>query len=216
MKEKHLPYFELLDSFGARECPICFLTKAAVERYFDNLLYENVNDAGFRKSFRENQGFCNSHAHKFASYNDGLAISITHKDLLSDALGELASRARKLPSRKKQGRCIVCELIKDTEERHISVIIDYLEDQEFKNRFASSEPLCVPHLKLFLKKMKAPPKWFLDFHLKKYEHLLASLARYIDSCNVSLGDQQPRLSHDDKLIWRKVVNTLFGFEGKAK
>ena len=213
MKEKHLPYFKVLDSFNTKECPVCFLVKDRIDRYFDNLIYENINDVGFRKQFRENQGFCNYHSFKFLSYNDGLAISITHRDLLIDIIEKFNEKDVKSSLRKRASKCIICGLIKEVETRYISVIIEYLNDDEFKSKLLSSEGLCIPHYKILLTEMKALPKWLTDFHIKRYNEILTKLDKYLDSCNFSLGDKRPLLTDDEKLIWRKLVKILFGFEG---
>jgi len=215
MREKHLPYFELVGSFNAKECPICFLIRDRIERYFDNLLYENINDSSFRKQFRENHGFCNYHSYKFLRYNDGLAISLTHRDLLIDMKEELKAGKIRYSSSKKK-KCIICELAKKAEERYILLIKEYLDDEEFKSQFLLSEGLCVSHYEILLAKMKFPPQWLTDFHIKKYEEILAKIDRYIDSCNFSLGDKRPLLIDGEKLIWKKVIKILFGYEGKLK
>jgi len=215
-EEKHLSYFVVLDSFNTKECPICFLVKERIEKFFDNLLYENINDVGFRKKFRENCGFCNYHSYKFLSYNDGLAISLTHRDLIVDVIEKLKTKSVKYSSRKGTNKCVVCELVKETEEDYISIIIEYLDDEEFKNKLLLSKGLCVPHYKILLTKMKSLPKWLTDFHIKRYKEILSKVDRYLDSCNFSLGEKRPTLTEDEKLIWRELVKTLFGFEGRPK
>ncbi len=213
MKEKHLPYFEVLDSFKSKECPICFLIKDRVEKYFDNLLYENINDIGFREKFRENHGFCNYHSYKFLSYNDGLAISLTHKELLINVIEKIKVKCGTSHlTHNKKDKCIICELAKEEQERYISVITEYLTDQEFKNKFLSSEGLCIPHLELLLAKIKTPLQWFIDFQIKKLEEVLTKLDKYIDSCNFSSRNKHS-LTYEEQLIWKKVVKILFGFEG---
>lgn len=111
---------------------------------------------------------------------------------------------------------IVCELVKDAEARYVSVIVKYLDDEEFKNKFLVSEGLCVPHYESLLAKLKSPPKWLIDFHIKRYNELLYRLDRYIDSCNFLLGDKRPIPTDNEKLIARQIIRTLFGFEGKPE
>jgi len=218
MKEKHLSYFAILDSFNSGECPVCSLVKEQIERYFENLLHENINDVSFRKEFRKNYGFCNYHSYKFLSYNDGLAISLTHRDLIIDKIEKLKAGNIKHSLKKKiiSTNCIVCKLAKEAEERYISVIIEYLNDEEFKSKLLLSEGLCIPHYEILLTEMKSPPKWFTDFHIKRYKEILSKLDRYLDSCNFSLGEKCPALTNNEKLIWKKVVKMLFGFNGRLK
>jgi len=216
MPEKHLSYFAVLDAFNSKECPVCFLVKQQIEKYFDNLLYEDVNDIIFRREFRKNHGFCNYHSYKFLSYNDGLAISLTHRDLIVDVIEGLKSKSIKYLSKRGSDKCIVCDLAKEAEERYASVIIEYMDDEDFQSKLLSSEGLCVPHYKTLLTKMKSPPKWLTDFHLKRYKDILSRLDKYLDSCNFSLGEKCPVLTNNEKLIWQKTVKMLFGFEGRLK
>jgi hypothetical protein len=72
--EKHLPYFDLLESFSKEECPLCRRIARAVDRFFTGLLYEGVNDVQCRARFNAVGGFCNLHAYKFVKYHDGLAV----------------------------------------------------------------------------------------------------------------------------------------------
>lgn len=215
MKEKHLPYFNVIDSFSSKTCPLCFLIKKRIERYFDTLLYEGINDVKFRKQFRENQGFCNYHSFKFVGYKDGLAVAITHRDILADFIDNF-SKDNELISfnkNKKGKKCIVCELIKDTESQYLSIIIEYLDEDEFKTNFLSSDGFCIPHYKLILENRKLIPDWFIKFQTNKYKEVLLKVEKYLISCSFSLGENRPKLSEEEKLIWKKVVETLFGFDG---
>jgi len=206
LRDRHLPYFELIDAFSKNACPICFLVKSRVEKFFDVLLYENVNDVQLREKFRKNFGFCPQHSYKLLSYNDGLAVALLHKDLLEDVVKNLKSKKKKLyPETKK---CIVCELIKEVEERYTKVVLEYINDAEFKEKFLSSEGFCVPHFKLCLENMKDRPIWFLDFHLEKYKDILSSLEKYIESCNFA-ENKKIDLTEKEKFVWKKIVKILF-------
>ncbi len=213
MREKHLPYFKVLDSFKTDECPICFLAKESIEKYFETLLYENITDIDFNKRFRENNGFCNFHSYKFLSYNDSIAISITHKLLLKDRIKELENI--QVYKNKKKSKCIICEYAKDTEKRYLSVIKDYLNDKEFKDFFQKSDGLCIPHYKDIISKNKHLPKWFFDFHIKKYEENLFIINQYLDHCNYpEIKKSSKHLNN--KEIWKKIVKILFGYNGKIE
>jgi hypothetical protein len=213
MKEKHFPYFTLIDSFKTIECPICYLIKNSIEKYFDNLLYENITNVEFNKRFRESNGFCNFHSYKFLNYNDSIAIASTHKLLLKDKIKELKNT--QLNKKRKKNKCIICEYINEAEKRYLSIMKYYLEDKEFKNFFLKSDGLCIPHYKNFIKINKNPPNWFIEFHIKKYEEDLFILNQYLDNCNYP-NNKKSKLSSNNKEIWKNVVKILFGFEGKME
>ena len=209
MKEKHLPFFTLIDSLETKKCPICFLIKDSIEKYFQNLLYENITSVDFNKRFRESNGFCNIHSYKFLSYNKSVAISLTHKLLLKDKIKKIKNIH--LNSNNKKKKCIICEYAKESEKRYLSIMKDFLEDKEFKDHFLKSDGLCIPHYKKFI--YKNIPRWFIEFHIKKYEENLFELNQYLDNCNYA--DNKKILKHsNNKEIWKKVVEILFGYEGK--
>lgn len=212
MKEKHIPYFELMDSLSEKVCPVCYLVRNKVERYFSNLLYENVNDVPFRKRFRENKGFCKYHSYQFLSYNDGLAISLTHRDIISDVIEEIRKKEFKYFSRRKKSKCIVCEFSGEMEENYISAIIDYLDDVQFRTKFVTSQGLCVPHYKILFEMNKKLPTWIKEYHINKYTDLLYRLDKFIDSCNYTNKDKQPSTNNDREIIWKEVITVLFGYK----
>ena len=133
MNEKHLAYYKVLDSLKAEECPVCFLVKDSIEKYFADILYEKITNVDFNKKLREARGFCNFHSYKFLNYNDGLAVALTHKLLMQDAIKEL--NKQQINKNTKIYNCIVCDYTKDSEKRYLSIIKDYLIDDEFKENF---------------------------------------------------------------------------------
>ncbi|MFH1368852.1 MAG: DUF6062 family protein [Elusimicrobiota bacterium] len=213
MKEKHMPYYELLNACGKNECPVCFLVKHGIKRYFDSLLYESVNDVGLRQEFVSDKGFCNFHSYKLLGYHDDLAFSIMHLDLLRNEIKELkVSRLKP----KETKNCIVCKLSRASEIRYIGLIKDYLNDEEFKIRFLESKGLCVPHYEMLKSEVKKLPKWFNSFQIKKYEELYEYLDRFNDSFNASHGRKRLALTDDEKESCNRTARTLFGYEGRIQ
>jgi hypothetical protein len=215
MKEKHSAYFNFIDACREKECPVCFLTKNKIEKYFDSLLYEYINDPGFREEFAANNGFCNYHSYKFLGYHDELAISITHLEILKNKIKEL--KAAKVHP-KKSGYCIICNLIKEIESRYITVIVENIDNPEFKNEFLSSAGLCIPHYERLLMEIRRPipAKWLVDFQIKKYDELYEQLSKLNDSLNESPNKSKIKLSNDEMNSCKKAVKELFGFEGKTQ
>ena len=214
MKEKHLPLYAVLEALDSKECPICLLATKSIESYFDSLLYENINDIGFRTKFRAQNGFCNYHSYKFIKYNDGLAVSLTHKDLLAQKIEQYKKNNYIIKAQKNnQNKCIICDVANNAELRYISEMINYLEDDELKSKFLKSEGLCIPHFELMIAKSKKIPKWFIEFNESKYKILLEQVNKFTESCNFSLGDRRPVLSIEEAESWKKAVKIIRGFEG---
>jgi hypothetical protein len=209
MKEKHLPYYKVLDSLKAQECPVCFLVKDSVEKYFADILYEKITDVEFNKKLRETRGFCNFHSYKFLNFNDSLAITLTHKLLIQDAIKELNNpQSHKIS---KNISCILCNYTKDAEKRYLSVIKDYLNDDEFKENFLKSSGLCIPHFKTYLLKPKNTPKWLIDFQNEKFQDCLSMMMKFLDAHEQT---NKVKVAYDND-IWKKAVKIFSGFEGNT-
>lgn len=206
LKEKHISFFELINVMSSNECPLCFLLKDKIKKYFEDLLYENINDIPFRENFRKNYGFCNYHTIVFASHNDSLAMSLVYSDLLSEVVRKIKDKEKKfIPKEKK---CIVCQQIEEMEQRYISIICSYLDDEEFKQKLQKSFGFCIPHLEMIINHINKVPQWFLDFHLNRYEKILKSSEKYIDSCNFAKG-KKVEISKEEKLVWRDLIKMLY-------
>jgi hypothetical protein len=53
--EKHNSFFNMTNAFKEKHCPVYFLSRQSVTRFFDGFLYERVNDPVLRDSiFIEN------------------------------------------------------------------------------------------------------------------------------------------------------------------
>jgi hypothetical protein len=207
--KKHILYYEFLDALNSGECPICFLVRVKREKYFEHIIGEQVNDIGFRKKLRDNHGFCNYHAYKFLSYKKPLASAIIYKDLFDTEISFL--KKGKFPHPPK--KCIVCDIEKEAEKSAIQLINKYKNDSDFKNTFLKSKGLCMPHYKKVMLEVNSMPKWFIDFHLERYEKISKILYRFIDSENFSLRDKRPVLTKEEELIWKEAIKTFTGYEG---
>jgi hypothetical protein len=214
-KEKHIPYFKFLDSLREKECPLCFLAEKRVSDFFDGLLYESINDRGFRARFRTEGGFCSFHAHMFADYHDGLAVSLIHKDLLEDECRRLfvagTPNTDELPS---HGSCMVCGFLRKTEEENLEILRKFWDDEEFKAELLGSQGLCIPHFKAVLSTTEKLPKWLRDFQNDRLRGLFELVEKYLGYCNFS-DTAKPVLSEEDLHVYSRLVRTLYGYPGMA-
>ncbi len=88
-------YMNLKSAFKKDGCPICRLLREQEERYFFNLLYENVNDGPTRGLIIDSMGLCSYHAwelqaRELKEWNDGLGTGIIYEDLAGRVLNELS------------------------------------------------------------------------------------------------------------------------------
>lgn len=218
-REKHIAFFRLLDACGEPECPVCHLVRRRVEQYFDGLLYEKVNDPEIRKRFRAAGGFCNPHSFQFMSCHDGLAASILYRDLLATWL----KRPAALPVPSRSGLlpgCPACREKARAEDACLSLLVEFLEDEQLKTALLSSDGLCLPHLSGLAERLRghkqAIPDWLMEFQRSLTGSIVAALSTYLDSCNYSLGRERPQLSREQELAWKRAVRKSAGFPAAAE
>jgi hypothetical protein len=211
--EKHNAFFRLLEACGEPECPVCHLVRRRMQRYFDGLLYEKVNDQEIRRRFREAGGFCSLHSQQFAGYHDALAGSILYRDLLATWL----DRGAELPVQNPYGalpECPACREKSRREDTAIRLISDFLEDEQLEKALLASDGLCLPHFARLRERLKsrrgALPEWLLNRQRALAEGLIASLSTYVDSCNFSLGEARPQATPDQERAWLRALRKIAG------
>jgi hypothetical protein len=213
-REKHSAFYRLVEACGQAECPICHLARIRVERYFDGLLYEKVNDPELRRRFRAAGGFCSLHSFQFLGYNDGLAGSILYRDLLTAWLEQQTDFPVQPTSGVLPG-CPACVERARTEETCLGLLVEFLEEEQLKKALLASDGLCLPHLAALDGRLREEkrtiPSWLMDFQRELAERLVADLSAYLDACNFSLGSNRPTLSRQQELTWQRAVRKLAGF-----
>jgi len=201
--EKHLTYFELEDAVKMNGCPICELSAKRLDQYFDDLLYENVNNPALRQQIRKAGGFCKKHAEQLLRFNDGLGFSLIYESIFSDALKKESVES---------GDCPACSYLDELENRYLTFFVEYLKDPEFKKNILKSKGLCIPHFKKIMRLGKKVEAWYKPFQLKIYAELLNDLKQYIDDCNFSPNKKQKisAPSADNTIVWRSIFEMLYG------
>ena len=213
-REKHSAFYRLVEACGQTECPLCHLARLRVERYFDGLLYEKVNDPELRRRFRAAGGFCSPHSFQFMGYHDGLAGSILYRDLLAAWLEQQTA----FPVQPTSGvlpACPACVEKARTEQTYLGLLVEFLEEEQLKEALLASDGLCLPHLAALDSRLREGkrtiPAWLRDFQREMAERLVADLSAYLASCNYSLGSTRPSLTRQQQLTWQRAVRKLAGF-----
>jgi len=199
---KHLPYFKLLEALKLPGCPICRLIISSTRRYFDNLLYESVTDAGFRRKWRQNKGFCHRHSWILAESGNALGLGILYLDLLKNHNSILLNRPTAQP-------CSICIMEIESLKRHIGTLVDYWSDADIKKAVESSEGFCGPHLR-FAKKVIDNTEIYEKLEKissDNLNHLIADLEQLIDSFDYR---HSPPDSDSVKFAWRRAIEKIVG------
>ncbi|MFO7881127.1 MAG: DUF6062 family protein [Kosmotogaceae bacterium] len=140
-------YHELLRALDYDSCPVCTVLKNYIVKYFDDLLYEAVNDIDRRKTIKNSLGFCKKHAHVMYSLGDPLGHSILYSDLINVLTEKTYQKATSGEIPLKYQKCPACIFEEEQEKYLISVFLKSVEIQEFFNKYRGSFGLCFPHFK---------------------------------------------------------------------
>lgn len=201
--DKHVNWFALEKACEKLGCPLCTIVTERSIRYIDNMLFEHVSDRGFRAQFRAAGGFCSFHAKNLDSFRDGLAVAILCEDILTDSLPAIKQKKPK----KYKAICPACEETQKLEIQFLSFIAERTE-ASFISFFEKSEGLCQPHYNQLLTTTKKIPKWLVEFHIKKFENLLARTRNFIEFSAWGRQADFNSLSEKDKVVWKEIAYAL--------
>jgi hypothetical protein len=205
--EKHLPYFTFVKSLAKPGCPVCDQTRASLDDWFENLLYESANDRPLRRRFDAEHGLCSRHAHRLCASNDGLGAAVVYRNILELAVSSLG-KGRRPPL--NAGKCAACDHERDAEARYVGLVADFLEEKEMRAGLESGEGLCMPHLAAVMGLLGDAPGWFLEAHKARCAKLLEILVRYIDSQKLSTEARHAALSFEEEMAYKKLAPLLTG------
>ena len=202
---KHLPFFKLTEACGSQQCPLCRLRANALEAYLESLVYQGVNDRGFRAEFDRNYGFCAYHEHAFLAKQDRLAIVITHRELIARAL-----EGGTPPDAGSQ--CSLCRLLEETEQQYLKTTEAYLHDTELRQALEDSAGFCLPHYRKLCARLRQTPNWLDELQRSRLRTVLEAVDEYIEISNYSLSDNLSRLSKPHlRRLPDVVIGMLFGY-----
>ena len=188
--QRHMPYYTLLDAIrSASACPLCELETAAVNRYLDHLLYENVNDPGLRSRLRRSKGFCLRHARVILSLKEALGAAILYKDqaelflrFLDGLRPDLQRPRAKKPSAQWNAHqpCPACALEQETSDANADILLKGLAETEMRDAYAECPGLCVRHFLAVFEKARTPDQrhFLLTIQQEKLTDLLRDLDEF--------------------------------------
>lgn len=195
-------FLQLEDAARQPGCLLCALISSRMRRRAELLLYEGVNDVGFRDQWRAAAGFCHRHAWMLAEPRDALGMAILYLDLYESHGEGLAERPAGKP-------CRWCE----EEESLLKLAVDEMRQRwsepEFAGAVQDSEGLCLPHLRALRDCLKTGPilNVLTAATLRAVRQMPSDLHKLIDSFDYqSAPAVEPRV----KDAWRRAVERLVG------
>lgn len=202
--DRNQTHHNLLDAFRQEGCPVCRLAAAAVTRYFGVLNYEAAGDPGVRIKLRDSLGFCAPHARQLVEEAHVLATATIYAEILPDLIARLRDvpfrkpglgaavarfkpgadrfrRADATPALAAADPCPACRVLADTEAMLLTTLLDSLSETSFRDAFATSDGLCLPHLRRALAQASTETAFLSlrDTALAREERLLAQLHEVI-------------------------------------
>ena len=148
----------LADLLGQPGCPLCRLRRESSERYLRTLLWEGVNDIGFRERLALGRGFCRRHSREIlaadrAQSGGSLGAAILLASVTRRRLDELRNlpvrpgrRARKaLDAVREPATCPVCSHIAQADQMALDRLLVRLADPAWR-RALQSAALCLDDL----------------------------------------------------------------------
>jgi hypothetical protein len=218
LKDKNISHIQVLDAVEkSKSCPLCDLTNSSVQKYMTDMLYESVNDRGLRKKLRDQKGFCAFHGGLMLEHGDALGIAILHTDqiqLLLDCLDNAGSIFSKIKSTDRTGwiehsGCMICEVRRVAEKRHIENFIDLIDDETMKSYLEKFPGFCAKHLFGVMEKLDKPDhvKYLLKLHKEKYKSLLSDLKELCRKNDYRFRHEPSGKEADS---WQKAVYVVSG------
>lgn len=139
-------------------CPLCRLRLDAAERSLRAILWESVNDVGFRRRLEQGRGFCSRHARELLAADREqsggstgaavlLAASIRYRTRELDALldGERRRMPRQVANAARRPDCPVCDRLAARQASALGRIATLLSDGAWRSAIAHAE-LCLDDL----------------------------------------------------------------------
>lgn len=145
--DRHLPFFRVLDAARLPGCLLCRLVRTDTRRYIESVLYESVNDVGFRARWRASRGFCHRHAWILAEFQDALGTAILYEDLIRH-YGD------KLLTANAGTQCPLCHAERVNLRDRLAVLEQSWDDQELRAAVEAGDGLCGPHLRALLRQTR--------------------------------------------------------------
>ncbi len=233
-KDRHtLSYFNLLDALDSENCPICALTDEESKTHLRSLYYEFVNDALVRDALHHSKGFCNGHA--WASMDipcTDTGISIIYNDLIQSEIASMreiltllkdpGKKRRPFSGRQRQKTldmviqswethdpCIVCASEARATMFYLREFIDHFHEKPFAEKFQSSPGLCLPHLRILVRKFSHHPNLpsLLECEIEKCHTLSWELGEFWRKHDYRFS-HEPKGPETDS--WRRVIRKFVG------
>jgi hypothetical protein len=225
MSARHTAYYNLLDALAAPRCGLCTLGYKAIDRFFDNMLYEYVNDTGMQEMIAASHGLCSTHSELLLDYRGALGVAILYHAVLRHLEDDLpppnessdTSRRRIFTGRNgslpiHSERCPACAIRDETTLRAIREFDAHHAEPELVSVWQSSNGLCLPHLNQALSELGSPARTLvINRQREVWARLRAALEEFIRKNDYRF--QEEGFTETESRSWQDVVRATAGEPG---
>lgn len=225
MTTRHAPYFSLLEALAAPGCGLCVVGHKAIDRFFDNMLYEYVNDPGTQEMMIASHGLCATHSELLLSYRGALGVAILYNAVLRQMEAELPllqesdnTSVRRLFGGRNgspsipSDPCPACVTRDEAALRAIQEFDAHCAEPELTAAWQSSDGLCLPHLNQALFRMGHPARTLVvDRQREVWARLRADLEEFIRKNDYRF--QAEGFTESESHSWQNAVRATAGAPG---
>jgi hypothetical protein len=217
--EKHRAYFELLDKLDAGPgCPICLSVHNALDSYLNGYLEEGVTDEQNWGALKAAEGWCGRHARQLGAKADGLAVALFYGHLIEEAeaalhdTGSKLARVRALLGADKKAPCPGCQREHESEAGQAHLVAAAAAEPEAQARMEPNLQLCVPHLRLCLRRADGPALAFLrEDQGAKLKALRGELELYVRKTGHNDAHAREALGPEAD-SWKRALKRWYGLQ----
>jgi len=210
---------DLTDACAQPGCPLCTVTRSAVERYVRGLFSECILDPLARRKLRDSLGLCREHASLAfeAGLSDALGWAIVYEDLVGKAVEALPAPAGGFGDARKEALralaparpCPACGVEEATTARFCKALAEALGRQAFHETLRASNGLCLPHLRCAIEHTsnRRSLGLLLEIQSEKLAGLRQELAEFVRKNDYRFRSEPFGAERDS---YRRAIETIVG------
>lgn len=221
-------HVDLLKAFAKTGCPVCRMLKRDMQLDMDMLMLERINKVETHLAFRAGRGLCNAHAWNIMQAKGGaLGIAVMYESTMIELMkhvkqikpssaslgrffGNNSAGDNAAKTLEPTGNCILCDLMNKSENFYVDIIAENVNDPQLQEAYRASQGgVCLPHVRLVLKKLAqaADIQGLIALQTEKWNALQADLQLFIqeNEDNVPQKDMGPEGDS-----WQRAIAYLSG------
>jgi len=213
-----LNYFNLIESFNANACPLCFILKERLEKFLYNFLDEAVTDVDSRLKIRRTFGFCGTHAWMLQKSENCLGQGIIYQDLIETFHENFVFPSDPKKTRKalekllSDRKCLICNHVGEIEKRYLDVFSGSFDKPELKAAYEKSQGLCLNHMALAVRTWKDSKtiSTYLEAESRKLKELDVELKEFVRKFDYRYAGEKFGKEKDS---WIRAIEKVSGRKG---